>query len=721
MAKKKTITNRETNQLSSPSLMKYAFFFVIFLSPLLRGLFFEQQFFLVAFILGVLCLIYFWEAQGIALDKLDLLMLALAGSYALSLIDAATLRGSYMGFIRYLLYFLCFYFIRNNIISDKDKKELANVYIAAISFMTMLTLLTKVKVLNIASVVIDNRLAGTIEYPNTYAVLLVAALVMLYTIYGSENTAGNKHVAWGSLLAYFNATALLATLSRGGFLIYLLMLTIIFIFSKARITLATNLIIVNSLAIISSIIILKFEGAVTLVVVLIGGILVIALQQLTMKVPRKVLGICTGISLMLATGTLAINFNKTPLSRLLEMDFTSLSFFSRYAFYRDAFKIFLDNWLIGTGSGGWELLYGRYQSFYYTSKLVHSSLVQSLVEVGLVGTSLYIAVVGFIVIKFVRLPEKAPIDKAFFIVFITIFLHSLIDFDLSIPAVPILMFIAMGAIVGPSNPDIKGKGTKIGLGFISVIMLLSVASMGIASFSTKAVLGNGTVDNLAAFKSTMSIATKLDPLNVDYHTYLGQAYLSEGMQKNNQIQIEEGLSHYNKAVSLEPRSYLTHITRGIALQKIGRFPEASVEYEQIIQIRPFHGTGYEYAMKNYLEQAVKNKDLSALNSVLQVYDRARQQMAKVSEVEKGYIPEKDRLNYIPTLNNYAGMACSLLGDFVKGYEYFNIAKQYAEGEVLELSDAWLVAVSKRLNREVNITAEADKIEEAQDLIKEFNK
>lgn len=724
MAKKKTKTfTNENSQAYYISLIKYAFLLILFLSPLLRGLYFEPQLFSVAFLIGVLYLLYIWKAQAVNLDKLDILFLSLAGSYALSMVNAASLRGSYLGFIRYLLYFLCFYFIRNNIDSDKGKKELAKVYIAAISVMTMLTLLTKAKVLDISSAVINNRLAGTVEYSNTYAVLLVACLVLIFTLYGNENTFGNKQLAaWGSLLAYLNATALFATLSRGGFLIYLFMLAITLLLSKDRIALITYLIIVNILAVVSSVIILRNEGIAVFAVLLIGGILAAVMKKYLAKVPGKILGVCAGVFVMLGTVVFVLNFDKTPLKRLLELDFTNQSVYIRYVFYRDALKIFLDNWLIGTGGGGWELLYGQYQSFYYTSKLVHSSMVQSLVEVGLVGTSIFLIAVCLVVIKLMRRKDKTPGDKAFFLAFLTILLHSLIDFDLSIPAVPILMFTAMGAVAGPSEPAIKGIRTKIGLMLVSGIMLVSVSGMGIASFSAKAVLNNGTVADLEAFKNTMSMATKLDPFNTTYHTYLGQAYISEGVQENDNILIEKGLNYYNKAIKLEPNSYLTHMARGMALHKAGRFAEANSEYEQVIQIRPFHGTGYEYAMKNYLEQAVKNKDLTALDNILQVYDRAIQQMAEVPEAETIYIAANYKLNNLPELNKCAGIANSLLGDFAKGYEHFTIAQNNAWSmEDLNQSRAWLIAVSQRLDREINVTAEADKLEEAQDLINEFDR
>lgn len=721
MVKKGKKVKEIENQVRSISLIKYAFLGVLFLSPLLRGLYFEAQFYMVTVIIGIIFMLYLRKEQGVLLDKLDLLFLALIGSYAFSIVGAASPRGAYLGFIRSIAYFLSFYFIRNSVITENDKKQLSICFISAISAMTILTILTKAKVISLSNTVINNRFAGTVEYSNTYAVLLAAVLAILFTVSGSAYSSDKKVTKWLSLLSYLNATALYATLSRGGVLIYLFMLTIISILTKEKGRLLANLIIVNTLAVASSVLILRHEGIVVLAIILCGGLLALGLQHINQKISIKVLKVSGGVIGLIPVALIIMNLNKTPLSRLLEVNLSNSGFHIRYIFYRDALKIFLDNRLFGTGAGGWEILYGQYQSFYYTSKLVHSSLVQSLVEVGLIGTSLFLAIAALVVLKFIQRSQKNLLDQAFLLVFLTIFLHSLIDFDLSVPAVPMMMYTAMAAIAHQSEQAIKRKGTIIGLAVLSGLMAVSVIGMGIASLSTKTVMRDGTVDNLSAFKSSMASATILDPLNTDYHTYLGQAYLNEVLQRNDQRLIEESLNHYYKAVKLEPNNYLTYLARGIALQKIGRFDDANTEYAQVIKLRPFHGTGYEYAMKNYLEQAMKNRDKDVLIKVIQIYEKASQQMAEVSTKDMKYLLEGNRLNNMPELNNYIGIAKTLSGDFLKGHEHFTLAKKFANDESVQLTNVWLVAVSKRLNQKVSIPVSADKIKEIEDLITAFVK
>jgi len=397
-----------------------------------------------------------------------------------------------------------------------------------------------------------------------------------------------------------------------------------------------------------------------------------------------------------------MNLNKSPLSRLLNFDISSPGFYIRFVFYRDALKIFLDNWLFGTGGGGWEILYGQYQSLYYTSKLVHSSLIQFLVEVGIVGTSLFLVIVALAFIKFIQCTENKQLDQVFLLVFLTIFLHSFIDFDLSIPAVTMVMFTVMGIISKPSGNRVSKKISYLGVLTLCLILLISSVVMGLAGVIRNSAVSNGTVDDIETFKNAITTATILDPLNVDYLILLGQAYLNEGIHDNSQELIEQGLGYYKKAVELEPKKYLTHIARGIALQSIGRFDEASAEYNEVIKLRPFHGIGYDYAMKNYLEKAVKYKDKNTLQEVIKIYESAKEQMLSIPESELGYVDENYRLNNLPELNISAGIAFSLLGNYENGYNYFIQAQKYSKGELLHQSNAWLFVVGDMINVENNI-------------------
>ncbi|AJY74608.1 O-antigen ligase family protein [Paenibacillus beijingensis] len=172
--------------------------------------------------------------------------------------------------------------------------------------------------------------------------------------------------------------------------------------------------------------------------------------------------------------------------RLENLNFRQHSVLERETFYRNGLKIAADHPLVGAGGGAWKALYQQYQTNPYTSNQAHSYPIQMLVEVGwlglLVHAAFFAAVFFFYIRSYFRYPEKRGSHIIFFIFSISILLHSFIDFDMSYISISSLVFFCLGCMIGVYGRELKIEGLQfkrnaLRLIFPSALTLLSILMM----------------------------------------------------------------------------------------------------------------------------------------------------------------------------------------------------------------------------------------------------
>jgi len=147
-------------------------------------------------------------------------------------------------------------------------------------------------------------------------------------------------------------------------------------------------------------------------------------------------------------------------SRLGDISFETHSVYERLTMYKDAIEIWRESPIIGGGAGVWDALYEQKQSYAYTSAQTHGYFAQLLIEIGSVGIVVYIGLIAAIIIAFVKYYRKAnelDRDKTifFFIVPVTILIHSSIDFEMSYMFYLILVFLCLGVLAGTQKHPIQ--------------------------------------------------------------------------------------------------------------------------------------------------------------------------------------------------------------------------------------------------------------------------
>ncbi|NLD48707.1 MAG: O-antigen ligase family protein, partial [Clostridiaceae bacterium] len=136
---------------------------------------------------------------------------------------------------------------------------------------------------------------------------------------------------------------------------------------------------------------------------------------------------------------------------------------------KDAFKIFKDYWFLGAGGGAWTSLNFYYQSYLYWSTQAHNYFMQVATDTGIIGLVMFIALLLSLcitmAIKFKNRDKKTHseyvIEIVLFTSIMTMFIHSLMDFDLSLSAVYLTLW-SLIALFNTNTGDYEKLLSKTG-------------------------------------------------------------------------------------------------------------------------------------------------------------------------------------------------------------------------------------------------------------------
>jgi len=223
----------------------------------------------------------------------------------------------------------------------------------------------------------------------------------------------------------------------------------------------------------------------------------------------------------------------------------------RVEYVKDAIKLFNQNPIIGIGGEGFKHTYGSVQSVGYISSEAHSAVLQALVEVGIIGTTIFIGIIALslcLATKLViRLKKISIEDKKYTIVLISIYfaLLSVVIFDLAFSyAFMIYIFAVVTALLLKVYMDIiskynerDNKQSKIDWSYVKIIVLsLSLVTFLYSSyFSVNAYRASlirvpNKEEDLNIIQVAENIAylelkTNQDRFDMDYKKELNEEYI----------------------------------------------------------------------------------------------------------------------------------------------------------------------------------------------------
>ncbi|MBE1445681.1 O-antigen ligase family protein [Paenibacillus sp. OAS669] len=363
------------------------------------------------------------------------------------------------------------------------------------------------------------RLTSTFQYANSFAAFLIALLLA-----GSYLIVSNRKpvtIAIHSFMLVPMILSLLLSLSRGGLVILPVVLLLIlpflkiakqiFIFIHFVVAAVISLIILNKITLVGEQFHLHqdLSTAATGLWILIGASVGCAIvcwllqhflypkvegffnNRLKMRFANILLPAAALIIGLLGIfvvfgNTGAINLFPDYIKHRIEtINLEQHSVLERGTFYKDSVKLFKDYPVTGAGGGAWAALYEKYQNNPYVSRQAHNFFIQYLVETGIVGVLVLLAFLVYIYYLYIRQYIKNTTSSqensnrhVFFIVTISLLVHSMIDFDLSYVYLGALLFLSLGGMIsGSEQPALSEKWlifNKYKWIYPSVLVILSI-------------------------------------------------------------------------------------------------------------------------------------------------------------------------------------------------------------------------------------------------------
>lgn len=394
-------------------------------------------------------------------------------------------------------------------------------------------------------------------------------------------------------------------------------------------------------------------------------------------------------------------------TRLESINFQQHSVLERGTFYKDSIKLFKDYPIIGTGGGGWAVLYEKYQNNPYTSRQAHNFFLQYLNEVGILGLVVFMGLLVtvytlYIKKSFLSVEETGNTHLLFYMISVSILIHSFLDFELSYVFLGSLVFLCLGGLA--STMDGKPK-------WISYFSLLSSkryiypAVIGVLAliffiFSAIRMNANSSFEKAIAYakqgKSFNEVMAQVDSAikanpKPDYYALQADFFMQMASQSKDQQQglLDQAASTLLEARKKEPnnrllleRQYSLYVTKQDYAASIQLLQEALTKY-------PWELSFYERVASiyntqwNQAKQANDNVKMDQAWAALQeIYDKVQKGVDHIATLPKEQLSGRP-FYHSPIIRYSVGQIYTINGEYEKAWLQLQPA---GEETLLKLSE-----------------------------------
>ncbi len=290
----------------------------------------------------------------------------------------------------------------------------------------------------------------------------------------------------------------------------------------------------------------------------------------------------------------------------------------------DAIRIAHDYPFFGTGPGTFAYVHPHYQdrTFDFRAERTHDDYLNCLDDYGLVGFGLAIFFVAAVTLKFFsplwvdnRWQDRVLVATGF-AAWGALLVHSLVDYNLHIPANALLFFSLTGLALGRLQEEKKRHWSTVSLAPLGrwlggVVLLLSLI-YGVQVARTA--LGDRFYEEAFARQDEVPIsdsvagakaALEYDPGNAQALVFLGNLHLlSASLKKTNEDRLGEAqkaLDAYEKALQANALDDDVQVRMGMTLDLMRKYAEALSHYLSAVTAQPYNGWFWIWLGNHYQE------------------------------------------------------------------------------------------------------------------------
>ncbi|MDT3698314.1 MAG: O-antigen ligase family protein [Thermincola sp.] len=592
---------------------------ILFSYPLFRqGLWFDYHWNPYQVVVAVCAVAFFIytkpKTAAVSLAAIDYSAIAFTVIYILSLFAAVDVFSAVGTALQIITYLMLFALVAYSMSTTKEVEVLLMIFYWAGIAVVLISLGGAFA--NNEKAFFGERLFSILEYPNAFAGYVIT--ILLLGLYLGEK---GSNVYWKMVYAFANYSCLVGFFgakSRGAFLT-LIVVFLIYIIGptnfRLRIIVKTFLFAVCSYLFIDTFFIppLK-QGAFYYWAMMLGfalpGILSVFIEKIEpyyKDISKAKLGIAVAVIIGLAGIVMGLKMDFLQ-SRFLNLSLSAGGVTERFVFYQDALKIVKDNLLMGTGGNGWESLYKQYQGYGYITKEIHNQYLEVWVEAGTLGLLAFIAIWISAIAVGIRLIRKGPeaerhLTWTVLCAALALGIHSFTDFNLSIPALMILLWGLFGClralqkIEKIQDPLVSRFSVNVRIGryltisAAGIMLVFSVVQVTAQNYGDQGIADFGANDFVTA-RNNLETAVKLNPLASPYWSALGENLMFISDSENDPELVNMGLEYVDKAIRLDPGNPNFYLIKGKGLLVADRIDEAVEQFEKANSLAPWE---QEYA------------------------------------------------------------------------------------------------------------------------------
>ena len=338
----------------------------------------------------------------------------------------------------------------------------------------------------------------------------------------------------------------------------------------------------------------------------------------------------------------------------------TLDTYIRVKLDRDALRIAADQPFFGTGPATFVYIHPRYQdsTFSHRAVLTHNDYLNTLDDYGGVGLALALFFVVVVTVKFFRRPRAASrwqdrvLLAAGFTGWCALLVHSLVDYNLHIPANALMLFALTGMALRRFASEMEPPRVGLSLPSIPLACVLAVLSVAYGAELGRTALSDLVYEHAVARSldatpddsiAAAHEALKFDSHNVPALVFLGDIERVEAAHYDKPEDIaqrmnlgQKAIEAYQAALRLNPLDDTIEASLGLTFDIMYRYPEAYFCYANALRHQPYDGQFWFRLGNHFWETGALEKAEQAYQMGLHCPNGAEENIEPATEV-RGYL------------------------------------------------------------------------------------
>lgn len=310
-----------------------------------------------------------------------------------------------------------------------------------------------------------------------------------------------------------------------------------------------------------------------------------------------------------------LNYKYIPeniISRISSISTGESSFTARILFNKDGLEIIKDYPILGTGGGGWETLYQSYQSSPYFTTLAHNYFIQLWIEVGILGLIFILGILFLLTMFSIRTYRHLLEDTnskvlivGMYITIFTMLLHALIDFDMSMSAYAIVLWVTVGLLIAKLDFEdckiikytdklkfLKSKSLSYITVAISLVLVFTMGSMVLSNIYAEKGVEASEIDKIGNVMLNFEKAVKYDKLEPTSKLNLANTYMSLYSATEDIEYAKKAIELMDKYIELSEYSSVANANAGNFYLSIGEIDKGLEHLEKSVEMQPLRTENY---------------------------------------------------------------------------------------------------------------------------------